>query len=369
MKFAIILLGCLSLANCWSINGRTGEQEDTLAEGFRWGKHWDSTRRYECQYVSELRVISCFRGMVECETVPRFEDISQNYEIFAIGSTDMVNFQLYPRNFSDLVYQDAKIGTPAGQVELRLFSSEEESVQGRRGLMVKDARCFKRIIESIKVLNNPAQVELQNRQKVNVLSYIVNLEGEIQQHPQHGQVKSGQEEERNLPFGQAMERQAQLERENSLEKRWRLEDSTSRNQCKYVAESEMLICFRGLVKCETEAHLDQVPRSYEVFGLGSADLVNYKLYPRNHSDVNYSDYRVQGVNGKTVELSLLRSGVEGQGLMVRDAVCYQRIVDTLRVISEPVMVDVTGDNTNTKVQMMGSIVNLPSKQLVLPINL
>jgi len=356
MKFAIILLGCLSLASCLVSNGRTVEDEDRLAEGFRWGRHWDSNRRYECQYVPELRVISCFRGLVECETIPRFEDISQSYEIFAVGSSDLVNFYLYPRNFSDLVYSDARLATPAGQVEMRLFSSEQENVQGVRGLMVRDARCYKRIIELIKVVNNPVVVELSNKQKVTVLSYIVNLvddEEEQQTQPQTQQQK--QQQQQIQPFGKSLEKAQQT---GSLETRWRMEDSTRRFECKYIQESEILSCFRGLVKCETETRLEQVGRQFEVFGLGSADQVTYRLYPRNFADVKYSDYRVPGVGGKTVELSLLRSGVEGQGLVVRDAVCYQRIVDFLRVVSEPVLVDVAGDSSNAKVQMYGYIVNM-----------
>ena len=87
-------------------------------------------------------------------------------------------------------------------------------------------------------------------------------------------------------------------------------------------------------------------------------MTNYHLYPRNLSDLTFADFRVPTVSGKTVELSLLKSGMEGYGLVVRDAVCYQRIIDFLRVITEPVMVDVTGDNTNTKVQMMSYIINV-----------
>jgi len=355
MKFAIILLGCLSLANCLVSSGRSVEEEDRLAEGFRWGRHWDSSRRYECQYVPELRVISCFRGLVECETIPRFEDVSQSYEIFAVGSSDLANFYLYPRNFSDLVYNDARLATPVGQVEMRLFSSEQENVQSFRGLMVKDARCYKRIIETIKVINNPVVVELTNKQKVTVLSYIVNLVGESEEQQQQQQQQQQQIKDRVQPFGKSLEK---VQLNAGLESRWRMEDSTRRFECKYFEESEMLSCFRGLVKCETESRLGEVAKQYEVYGLGTTDLVNYRLYPRNFSDSKYADYRVPAVGGKTVELSLLRTGVEGQGLVVRDAVCYQRIIDFLRVITEPVMVDVTGDNSNVKVQMMGYIVNM-----------
>jgi len=336
--------------------GKLVEDEDRLAEGFRWGRHWDSSRRYECQYVPELRVISCFRGLVECETIPRFEDVSQSYEIFAVGSSDLVNFYLYPRNYSDLVYGDAKLVTPVGQIEMRLFSSEQESVQGFRGLMVKDARCYKRIIELIKVINNPVVVELTNRQKVTVLSYIANLAGDLEEHPSHvfGE-QPKQITDRVQPFGKSLE---QVQMNVGLETRWRMEDSTRRFECKYLQESEMLSCFRGLVKCETETRLNEVARQYEVYGLGTTDMINYRLYPRNFSDAKYSDYRVPTTGGRIVELSLLRSGLEGQGLVVRDAVCYQRIIDFLRVITEPVMVDVTGDNTNAKVQMMGYIITV-----------
>ena len=349
MKFAIILIGCLSLVNCLVSTVKQGDHEDVLAEGFRWGRQWDSSRPYECQYVSELRMMSCFRGLVECETVPRFEDVSKSYEIFAVGSSDLVNFFLYPRNFSDLVYSDARLTTPVGQVELRLFSSELQSLPNVRGFMVKDVRCYKKIIDTIRVINNPVFIDLSNGQKVSVLSYIVNLDGGLDEHPVH---VSGQD--KVVPFGKSLE---VMEMRKSYESRWRLEDSTRRYECKYFPESEMLSCFRGLVKCETESRLDQVKNSYEIFGLGTTDLISYKLYPRNYTDVAYLSYRVPALGGRTVELSLLRSGFEGQGLWVKDAVCYQKIVDMLKVVSEPVVVDVSGE----KVQMMGYIVNMSLK--------
>jgi len=137
-----------------------------------------------------------------------------------------------------------------------------------------------------------------------------------------------------------------------------LEDSNRRFECQYSAELMTLSCFRGLIRCETAPRLNELAQTYEIFGLGTTDLVNYRLYPRNLSDVTFADYRVPAVGGRTVELSLLRTGVEGQGLVVKDAVCYQRIIDFLRVITEPVMVDVTGDNSNVKVQMMGYIINV-----------
>jgi len=108
MKFAIVLLSCLSAISCIQSGGigggLRGGQQGGLAEGFIWGRQDDSTRRNECQYVSDLNIISCFRGLVECETVAHFEELSQNYEIFGIGTTDMLKFNLYPRNFSDSVY-------------------------------------------------------------------------------------------------------------------------------------------------------------------------------------------------------------------------------------------------------------------------
>ena len=84
-------------------------------------------------------------------------------------------------------------------------------------------------------------------------------------------------------------------------------------------------------------------------------MINFHLYPRNFTQTKFLNYRVPTVSGKTVELSLLKSGMEGYGLVVRDAVCFQRIVDFLRVVSQPTMVNV--DGSDAKVAILGYIVN------------
>ncbi len=101
-----------------------------------------------------------------------------------------------------------------------------------------------------------------------------------------------------------------------------------------------MTCFRGLVNCE--ASLTELKDSYEVFGLGTTDMIKYHLYPRRLSDNKYSDYKAQSKSGSVVELSLFKSGVDCNGLKVRDAICYQRIVDTLRVLNEPNTTPVEG---------------------------
>jgi len=137
-----------------------------------------------------------------------------------------------------------------------------------------------------------------------------------------------------------------------------LEDTNRRFECQYSSELNTLSCFRGLVRCEAFTRLGELSKSYEIFGLGTTDMITYHLYPRNFTDITFADFRVPTASGKTVELTLLKSGMEGNGLVVRDAVCYQKIVDYLRIVTEPVMVDVTGDSTNVKVQMMSYIINV-----------
>jgi len=372
MKLAIILISCIAAISCVR-TGQLGLREgETLVEGYLWGRTDDSTRRYECQYVSDLQVLSCFRGVVECETIAHFEDLSQNYELFGIGTTDMVKYHLYPRNFSDSTFRDYRVQTNAGSwAELSLYATGEQPVTTSRGLMVKDAACFKRIVDMWRVIDNQVMVELSNKQKVTMLGYINYLSTEslkVQRELNNG----------TLPFGSSLGKKLDLDIGRKFDRVetetivagnpflapvsgavWgSLEDSNRRFECQYSAELMTLSCFRGLIRCETAPRLNELAQTYEIFGLGTTDLVNYRLYPRNLSDVTFADYRVPAVGGRTVELSLLRTGVEGQGLVVKDAVCYQRIIDFLRVITEPVMVDVTGDNSNVKVQMMGYIINV-----------
>ena len=266
----------------------------------------------------------------------------------------MVNFFLYARNFTDLLHIDYKVQTQTNELtEMRLFSSEQIGHLNYRGFMVRDAVCFRKIVDLIKVINNPVVVELANRKKVQVLSYIVNLAGDLEQHSTH----TNEQRFETKPFGKSSEINSSLNSEFTMERRWKLEDSTRRFECKYIAGSELLSCFRGLVKCETTSHLEELKERFEVFGIASTDMINYHLYPRKLSDTKYSDYRVKLTSESTVELSLLKSGMDGYGLVVRDAICFQRIVDFLRVINQPTMIDVIGDNTDVKVAMMGYVID------------
>ncbi len=61
MKLAIIFLSCLSLSYAIQPAVVNNGGDDLLADGYIWGRRWDSNRRYECQYVSEIQMISCFR--------------------------------------------------------------------------------------------------------------------------------------------------------------------------------------------------------------------------------------------------------------------------------------------------------------------
>jgi hypothetical protein len=351
MKLAIIFLSCMSLAYAIQTAVVNNGGEELLADGYIWGRKWDSNRRYECEYVSELQIISCFSGLVECEALTSFDDLSQNYEVFALGSTDLVNYQLYPRNFSDKQYKDSRVPlVGGGLVTLGLFSSGSGMDQNQRGIWVRDAACAKKIADLIQVMHpEPELVQLVNQKKVTVYGYVVQLTAGLGQSSNKTIVG---ERDQVIPFGKSYTIQ---QGQQVLEKLWRLEDSTRRAECKYVASSKILSCFRGLVKCE--ATLSELNTNYEVFGLGTTDMVNYRLYPRNLTDVKYSDYKVKNKSGSVVELSLYPYGVEGNGLMVRDAICYQRIVDTLRVLNVPNTVTIEGEQSDARVSMMGYVVS------------
>jgi len=319
-----------------------------------WGRQEDSTRRYECQYVSDLQIISCFRGLVVCETLANFDGLRLNYDIFGIASTDMIKFLLHPRNLSDLAYGDFKQQTTDGKwAELSFYASGEQTMATTRGLMVKDAQCFKRIIDLFKVNDNQVTVELVNKQKVTMLGYINYLSTDSLRVHRH-------QREQVIPFSKSLNKLERVESEvtrNQVSGLWRNfdKDTIRRFECQFSSELNTLSCFRGLVRCETSEHLEGLTQNYEIYGLGTTDMINFHLYPRNFTQTKFLNYRVPTVSGKTVELSLLKSGMEGYGLVVRDAVCFQRIVDFLRVVSQPTMVNV--DGSDAKVAILGYIVN------------
>ena len=171
----------------------------------------------------------------------------------------MIKYNLYPRNLSDLAYGDCKQQAINGNwVELSFYASGEQTMATTRGLMVKDAQCFKRIIDSFKVIDNQVTVELVNKQKVTMLGYINYLSVDVlrvQREQNNGTLPFGETLRKptvDFGVGKKMDR---IETDSIVAGNpflapvsgfiWgSLEDTNRRFECQYSSDLFTLSCFR-----------------------------------------------------------------------------------------------------------------------------
>ena len=75
-----------------------------------------------------------------------------------------------------------------------------------------------------------------------------------------------------------------------------------------------------------------------MFVVGCVDS-ELRLYPKNFTENDLADYKVQLANGNTTILSIFKSGTEGKGLMINDDACYIKLVDAFKSIKTPFMIN------------------------------
>ena len=155
----------------------------------------------------------------------------------------MIKFLLHSRKLSDIAYDDFKKQTTDGKwAELSFYASGEQQSTNTRGLMVKDAQCFKRIIDSFKVIDNQVTVELVNKQKVTMLGYINYLSTDSLRVHRH-------QREQVIPFSKSLNKLERVESEvtrNQVSGLWRNfdKDTIRRFECQFSSELNTLSCFR-----------------------------------------------------------------------------------------------------------------------------
>jgi hypothetical protein len=133
----------------------------------------------------------------------------------------------------------------------------------------------------------------------------------------------------------------------------------SRVECIIAPTKNTMSCDEGKVECEVSQRLDHVETIFDMFGIEFVENKSFRLYPKLFTDSAFGDYRVRMTNGSTAELSLFASGSEARGLMVKDPVCFGKIVDLFRLVKSPVKADVAFSKTqSSKVVISGFVLEI-----------
>lgn len=141
-----------------------------------------SQEQAECRFILDKSKLTCNGGLVDCDVIARVpNNYEPKFEMFGIGlPNDKSEFRLYPKNLTDVVYlrdvtarSTDNFGTKS--FDLKLFNGDDNMVD--HGLVVKDKRCFERVVNFFKSIKAEIVVDLpsdgKNINKANLLGYIL----------------------------------------------------------------------------------------------------------------------------------------------------------------------------------------------------
>jgi len=121
----------------------------------------------------------------------------------------------------------------------------------------------------------------------------------------------------------------------------------SRVECIISPVKNVMNCNEGKVECEISQRLDHVETTFDMFGIEFVENKSFRLYPKLFTDSAFGNCKVKMTNGTETELSLFTTGSEARGLMVKDPVCFGKIVEQFRLVKSPVKAAVALSKSQT----------------------
>lgn len=100
--------------------------------------------------------------------------------------------------------------------------------------------------------------------------------------------------------------------------------------------------------------MDGVGLRFDMFGIGLTGN-EIRLFPKNFTSNGFGDYQVKLSNGMT-GLTIRPMGIVGKGLIIKDKICYNKMVDLIRTIQSPIMVDTVG--ASSKIAISGFVLDI-----------
>lgn len=114
----------------------------------------------------------------------------------------------------------------------------------------------------------------------------------------------------------------------------------SRVECIISPVRNLMNCNEGKVECEISQRLDHVETTFDMFGIEFVENKSFRLYPKLFTDSAFGSSRVRMTNGTETELTMFTTGSEARGLMVKDPVCFGKVIEQFKLVKSPVKADV-----------------------------
>lgn len=103
-----------------------------------------------------------------------------------------------------------------------------------------------------------------------------------------------------------------------------------------------------------------------MYGIGSmvkdansSDIVKFKLFPKNLTELTYGESKVPTLKGKNADLFLYQSEkLNDFGIMVKDSKCYKKLIDFFGSVKKELIVDKMAEKRLSKVSLIGYVLNV-----------
>ena len=116
----------------------------------------------------------------------------------------------------------------------------------------------------------------------------------------------------------------------------------------------MINCNSGMVSCDTVPKFDGINYRFDMFGIQLVDKNSVFLFPKNFTDNSFSDSKTM-IDNKEYNFSLFNQNLDSKGLQIKETACYNKLIDLLSSVQNPVQADALINKQSTKVSISGII--------------
>jgi hypothetical protein len=124
--------------------------------------------------------------------------------------------------------------------------------------------------------------------------------------------------------------------------------------CIFSSKDKIITCNNGMVTCDTMPQFKGINYRFDMFGIQLVDKNSVFLFPKNFTDNSFSDSKTM-IDNKEYNFSLFTQDSDSKGLQVKETACFNKLVDLLSSVQNPVQADALINKQSTKVSISGVI--------------
>ena len=124
--------------------------------------------------------------------------------------------------------------------------------------------------------------------------------------------------------------------------------------CMFNSKDRLITCNNGMVTCDTMPQFEGINYRFDMFGIELVDKNSVFLFPKNFTDNSFSDSKTM-IDNKEYSFTLFNQNSDSKGLQVKETACFNKLIDLLSTVQNPVQADALINKQSTKVSISGII--------------